>query len=90
VDALLRRILRAALRRGMAGDWTWLVIAASAYVLRRSLKDKGGVVSTLRVSPGERILISVREYNALPAEAEAETVTISVPADAMPVPADED
>ena len=88
MDALLRRILRAALRRGMAGDWTWLVIAASAYVLRRSLKDKGGVVSTLRVSPGERILISVREYNALPAE--AETVTISVPADAMPVPADED
>jgi hypothetical protein len=65
--------------RAMAGDWTWLVIAASAYVLRRSLKNKGGVVSTLRVSPGERILISVREYNALPAE--TESVTISVDED---------
>jgi hypothetical protein len=79
VDALLRRLLRAAMRRGMAGDWTWLVIAASAYVLRRALRDRGGVVSTLRVSPGEQILISVREYNALPAE--AESVVISVDED---------
>jgi hypothetical protein len=64
VDALLRRLLRAAVRRGLAGDWTWLVIAACAYVLRRSLNDKGGVVSTLRVSPGEQILISVRDPRA--------------------------
>jgi hypothetical protein len=41
-----------------------MVIAACAFVLRRTLKDKGGVVSSLRVSPGEQILISVREYNA--------------------------
>jgi hypothetical protein len=66
VDALLRRLLRAAVRRGLAGDWTWLVIAACAFVLRRSLADKGGVVSTLRVSPGEQILISVRAYNDPP------------------------
>ena len=64
MDALLRRLLRAAIRRGLAGDWTWLVIAACPFILRRSLKNKGGVVSTLRVSPGEQILISVREYNA--------------------------
>jgi len=66
VDALLRRLLRAAVRRGLAGDWTWLVIAACAFILRRSLADKGGVVSTLRVSPGEQILISVRAYNDPP------------------------
>jgi hypothetical protein len=64
VDALLRRLLRAAVRRGLAGDWTWLVIAACAYILRRSLNDKGGVVSALRISPGEQVLISVRDYDA--------------------------
>jgi hypothetical protein len=64
MDALLRRLLRAAMRRGLAGDWTWLVIAASAYTLRRALNDKGGLVSSLRISPGEQVLISVREYDA--------------------------
>ena len=64
MDALLRRLLRAAVRRGLAGDWTWLVIAACAFILRRSLNDKGGVVSSLRISPGEQVLISVRDYDA--------------------------
>ena len=64
MDALLRRLLRAAVRRGLAGDWTWLVIAGCVYVLRRSLNDKGGAVSTLRISPGEQLLISVREWDA--------------------------
>jgi len=64
VDALLRRLLRAAVRRGLAGDWTWLVIAGCVYVLRRSLNDKGGTVSSLRISPGEQLLISVRDWDA--------------------------
>ena len=64
MDALLRRLLRAAVRRGLAGDWTWLVIAGCAFVLRRSLNDKGGVVSSLRISPGEQLLISVRDWDA--------------------------
>lgn len=64
MDALLRRLLRAAVRRGLAGDWTWLVIAACVFILRRSLNDKGGVVSSLRISPGEQVLISVREHDA--------------------------
>ena len=41
VDALLRRLLRAAVRRGLAGDWTWLAVAACAYVLRRALRPQG-------------------------------------------------
>ncbi len=64
MDVLLRRLLRAAVRRGLAGDWTWLVIAACAYVLRRALNDEGDVVSSLRISPGEKLLISVREWDA--------------------------
>jgi hypothetical protein len=64
VDALLRRLLRSALRRGLAGNWTWFVVAVCAYVLRRALRDTGGVVTTLRVSPGERLLISVHDPRA--------------------------
>ncbi len=64
MDALLRRLLRAAVRRGIAGNWTWFAFAACAYVLRRALNDRGGVVSTLKVSPGEQVLISVRERGA--------------------------
>jgi len=64
VDALLRRLLRAALRRGIAGNWTWFVIAVCGYVLRRALRDKGGVVTKLRVSAGERLLISVHDPDA--------------------------
>jgi hypothetical protein len=66
MDVLLRRLLRAAVRRGLAGDWTWLVIAACAYVLRRALNDEGDVVSSLRIAPGEKLLISVREWDAPP------------------------
>jgi hypothetical protein len=64
MDALLRRFLRAAVRRGLAGNWTWLIAAAFAFVLRRALNDKGGVVSTLKLSPGEQVLISVRAHDA--------------------------
>jgi hypothetical protein len=60
VDALLRRLLRAAVRRGLAGDWTWVVIAASAYLLRRALRPRDEIVHSLRIEPGEQILISVR------------------------------
>jgi len=41
-----------------------LAILACVVVLRRSLNDKGGVVSSLRISPGEHVLISVREHDA--------------------------
>jgi hypothetical protein len=64
VDALLRRFLRSAVRRGMAGNWTWLLVAGCTFVLRRALNDKGGMVSTLKISPGEQVLISVRDANA--------------------------
>jgi hypothetical protein len=61
VDALLRRLLRAAVRRGLAGDWTWIAIGISAFVLRRALREDKGIVETLTVSPGEQILITVRD-----------------------------
>jgi hypothetical protein len=69
MDTLLRRLLRSALRRGMADrNWAWFVIAASAFVLRRTLADKGGVVSSLTLVPGEQVLISVRDRTAAPTD----------------------
>jgi hypothetical protein len=67
MDAILRRLLRAAVRRGMAGDWTWLAMALCLYVLRRTLRDDGGgVVSSLKLAPGEQVLISVRDHASAP------------------------
>ena len=64
MDALLRRLLRAGVRRGIAGNWAWFLFAACTFVLRRTLSDKGGVVSSLKISPGEQVLISVRDPHA--------------------------
>jgi hypothetical protein len=61
MDFLLRRILRAGVRRGLGGQWSWLVLAGAAFVLRRALNDKGAPVSTLQIAPGEQLLITVRE-----------------------------
>jgi hypothetical protein len=59
-------------RRGLAGDWTWLAVAASAFVLRRAMRPKDDLVTSLRLSPGEQILISVRDPLA-PGDPIAET-----------------
>jgi hypothetical protein len=66
MDALLRRLIRTAMRRGMAGDWVWLALAAATFVLRRVLSDKGGVISSVEVKPGEQVLITVRDRNTPP------------------------
>ncbi len=64
MDALLRRLIRSAFQRGIAGNWAWLVFAGAAFVLRRTLADKGGAISTLKLVPGEQLLITVRDANS--------------------------
>jgi hypothetical protein len=64
VDVLLRALVRTAIRRGLAGNLTWLAIAVCAIVLRRALWSRDGIVTSLRVSPGERLLISVTDPRA--------------------------
>jgi hypothetical protein len=61
MDALLRRLVRAGMRRGLGGEWAWLALAATAFVLRRALLDPGGKVSRIEVKPGEQLLISVHD-----------------------------
>ncbi|HEY1828180.1 MAG TPA: hypothetical protein VGF87_09170 [Acidimicrobiales bacterium] len=80
IDTLLRRLLRAGWRRGKAGDWTWLVIAGAAYVLRRALNESGGAVSSVTVSPGEQVLITVRDPKALSGDGEAVLVSAAAAA----------
>jgi len=67
MDVLLRRFLRAGVRRGIAGNWYWFLLAGATFILRRVLNDRTSVVSTLSVSPGEQVLITVRDRNAPPA-----------------------
>ncbi len=50
------------MQRGLGEQsWAWIVIGACAIVLRRALRDKGGLVSSVKVAPGEQILISVHD-----------------------------
>ena len=64
MDLILRRLLRAGVRRGIAGNWTWFLFAASVFVLRRTLGQRDGTVSTYTVAPGEQLLITVRDPDA--------------------------
>jgi hypothetical protein len=64
MDVLLRRFLRAGVRRGLAGNWYWFLLAGSTFILRRALNDRGGAISTLKLAPGEQLLISVRDPKA--------------------------
>jgi hypothetical protein len=67
VDLLLRRFLRAGVRRGLAGNWYWFLLAGATFFLRRVVNDRSSVVSSVTVSPGEQVLITVRDRSALPA-----------------------
>jgi hypothetical protein len=53
-------------RKGLAGNWYWFLLAAATFFLRRVLNDRTSVVSTVTVLPGEQLVISVRDKNAPP------------------------
>ena len=71
MDVLLRRFLRAGVRRGLAGNWYWFLLAGATFFLRRVLNDRSSVVSSVKVSPGEQLLITVRDRNAAPVAVDA-------------------
>ena len=52
MDLLLRRFLRAGVRRGVAGNWYWFLLAGATFFLRRVLNDRSSPVSRVTVSPG--------------------------------------
>ena len=69
MDLLLRRFLRAGVRRGLGGNWYWFLLAGATFFLRRVLNERPGSVSTVTVAPGEQVLISVRDPHAPSADA---------------------
>jgi hypothetical protein len=71
MDVLLRRFLRAGVRRGLGGNWYWFLLAGATYFLRRVLNDKTNVVSNVTVAPGEQVLITVRDPKAARVAVEA-------------------
>ena len=67
MDLLLRRFLRAGVRRGVAGNWYWFLLVFATFFLRRVLNDRSSPISSVKVSPGEQLLITVRDRNTPPA-----------------------
>ena len=51
----------------MAGNWYWFLLAGATFFLRRVLNDRSSPVSSVTVSPGEQVLITVRDRNTAPA-----------------------
>ena len=71
MDLLLRRFLRAGVRRGLGGNWYWFFLAGATWFLRRVLSDRTSAVSKVTVAPGEQVLITVRDAKAAPAALDA-------------------
>ena len=71
MDLLLRRFLRAGVRRGIGGNWYWFFLVGATWFLRRVLNDRTSAVSSVTVAPGEQVLITVRDPKAAPAAVEA-------------------
>lgn len=69
MDYLLRRLIKAATRRGMRGEhWAWFALAAGAYLLQRARRREPPVVFSQQVKAGDRLLVSVRSPREAPAE----------------------
>jgi hypothetical protein len=55
---LLRRLSREGLERGVSGgNWAWLVVAASAFILRRAMRQSA-TTTTIDVKSGETWVVS--------------------------------
>lgn len=71
MDFILRRFLRAGVRRGIGGNWYWFALAGATFFLRRVLNDRTSAVSRVTVAPGEQVLITVRDPKAAAAALDA-------------------
>ena len=60
IDRYLYRLMRSSFRRTMAGEhWTWALLAASLFVLRRARRPQPHEVLAMR--RGDRLLITSGE-----------------------------
>ena len=62
MDFLLRRLMRGAVERGLAGDYlAWFGVAGAAWVFLRLRRRADPLVLRLPVSKGEQYLVTVRD-----------------------------
>jgi hypothetical protein len=69
VDRLLGVLVSRAMRRGRGGEPLWLAVAATAWMVRRTLKSRDKVAWSGRLQPGERLEIAVADPGAPPSAA---------------------
>jgi hypothetical protein len=62
VDAILRRLTRAARDRALnGGNLLWLAVGMGTYFVRRARRRGGRVVTSLPLRGEERVVISLRQ-----------------------------
>ena len=59
MDRVLGFLVTRAMRRGRGGEPIWLAVAAAAWMVRRTLKNRDQVAWSGRVEPGQRLVIAV-------------------------------
>ena len=59
MDRVLGLLVTRAMRRGRGGEPIWLAVAAAAWMVRRTLKNRDQVAWSGRVEPGQRLVIAV-------------------------------
>lgn len=65
IDGLLRRLGSRAMRRGTAGDYVWLLVAAAVWLVRRELRQGPPVVWSGSLRPGQQLVITSRRGDAV-------------------------
>ena len=60
MDGLLSRLVSRAMRRGLAGEPVWLAVGVAAWLVRRARAKSPEPVWSGRVSPGDRLVVTVR------------------------------
>jgi hypothetical protein len=61
VDRLLRTLVSRSLKRGLAGEPIWLVVAVGVWLVRRARKAGPEVIWEGRVAPGQRLVVTTTD-----------------------------
>lgn len=67
MTALVNWLYRTGLKKGSTGGhWSWLVVALGAHILRADKERQRGSVVSMPISPGERVLVTLRDPSDAP------------------------
>lgn len=67
MTALINWLYRTGLKKGSSGGhWSWFVVALGAHILRRDKERQRGSVVSMPISPGENVLVTLRDPSHVP------------------------